>query len=65
MDIMNIEAKIVLQMVDKDNLINSAIFLSDGESTNEVWKAYLKAWVNPYIGYYKAVHKYQGPQIVS
>eukprot|EP00171_Calliarthron_tuberculosum_P006057 IDg6057t1 len=64
MDIMSLERAPVLPIVCKDTLFSTAVFLS-GESTNDVWIAYLRFWVNAYIGYSKTIHTDRGPQFDS
>ena len=65
MDLMTIEGQTVLHIVDRDTLFSAACFLSDGESTRDVWEAYLRYWVNPYAGYSDEIHGDQGPQFQS
>eukprot|EP00171_Calliarthron_tuberculosum_P002180 IDg2180t1 len=64
MDLMSLEGTSVLHIVCKDTLFNVAVFLS-GESANEIWIAYLRFWVNAYVGYSKAIHADRGPQFDS
>lgn len=65
LDIMYLDGKPLLHVVDKDTLFSAAAFLSSGESTEDVWRAYVRCWVTPYVGYSDSMHTDQGPQLVS
>lgn len=65
LDIMYLDGKPLLHVVDKDTLFSAATFLSNGESTEDVWRAYVRCWVTPYIGYSDFMHTDQGPQLAS
>lgn len=65
LDIMYLDGKPLLHVVDKDTLFSAAAFLSSGESTEDVWRAYVRCWVTPYIGYSDFMHTDQGPQLAS
>eukprot|EP00171_Calliarthron_tuberculosum_P018035 IDg18035t1 len=64
-DLMYLDSKSVLHIICKDTLFSAAIFLSDGESAQNIWDAYMRYWVNPYVGFSKAIHTDQGPQFTS
>eukprot|EP00171_Calliarthron_tuberculosum_P003183 IDg3183t1 len=64
MDIMTLESTPVLHIVCKDTLFSMAVFLT-GESAKNVWIAYLRFWVNAYIGHPKTIHVDRGPQFDS
>lgn len=65
MDLMSFESSNGLHIIDKDTLFSAAIFLSSGESAENIWNDYMKAWVLTYIGYYKRTNTDQGPQFTS
>ena len=65
MDLTKIDSTQCLHIVDKDTLFNAAVFLSSGETTDDVWNAYMRSWVIPYIGYSQKIHTDQGPQFMS
>lgn len=48
-----------------DTLLSASVFLSSGESSDNIWNAYTKASVITYIGYSKRIHTDQGPQFTS
>lgn len=52
--------KPVLHIVDRDTLFSSATFLPDGSKSKHVWDAFLRMWVNIYVGYPDAIHDDQG-----
>ena len=56
MDLTKIDFTQCLHIVDKDTLFNAAVFLSSGETTDDVWNAYMRSWVIPYIGYSQKIH---------
>lgn len=64
-DIMYLDSKSVLHIVDKDNMFSAASFLSHDERTQHVWRADLKACKTPYLGYSKAIDTDQGRQFLS
>eukprot|EP00171_Calliarthron_tuberculosum_P021318 IDg21318t1 len=65
MDIMFLDSKVVLHIVCKDTLFSAAMFLMDRSTTKEAWRAYIRHWVNVYVGYSKVIHTNQGTQLVS
>lgn len=64
MDLMKINKKTVLHVVDKDTKFSAATF-TKGESSENIWEAFLCSWVAPYIGYPDIVILDQGPQFQS
>lgn len=64
MDIMSLDSKPVLHVVDRDTKLGAACFL-DGESAAHVWRAFLNIWVSVYVGYPDYVAIDQGPQFQS
>eukprot|EP00170_Pyropia_yezoensis_P002751 contig_11549_g2756 len=65
LDIMYLDGKPPLHMVDKDTLFTAAEFLFSGEPTEDVWRAYVRCWVTPYVGYSDSMNTDQGPQLAS
>ena len=65
MDLMSLGGQTVLHMVDKDTLFSAACFLRNGETTRDIWDAYIHYWVKPYVGYSDQIHEDQGPQFQS
>eukprot|EP00171_Calliarthron_tuberculosum_P000524 IDg524t1 len=65
MDLMFLESQPVLHIICKDTLFSTAVLLTDGSTTKDVWRAYIRHWVNVYVGYSKIVHTDQGTQFVS
>lgn len=64
MDLMKIEKRTVLHMVDRDTKFNAAVFL-DKETSRDVWEAFLSHWVATYVGFPTEVILDQGPQFQS
>ena len=64
MDIMFLEGKAVLHMVDKDTKFSAAAFLPK-QTVDELWSTYLSHCVLPYIGHALEIHADQGPQFRS
>ncbi|CDF36780.1 unnamed protein product [Chondrus crispus] len=64
MDIMFLEGKAVLHMVDKDTKFSAAAFLPK-QTVDELWSTYLSHWILPYIGHALEIHADQGPQFRS
>ena len=65
MDIIYLDVKSVLHIVDKDAQFSAAAFLSHGETTEDVWHVYMTHGVIPYVGYSTEIHVDQGPQFTS
>lgn len=61
---MKVDNKTVLHIVDRDTKFSAATFLI-GESTADVWSAFIMKWVTAYIGYPEVVILDQGPQFQS
>lgn len=64
MDLMKIEKRTVLHVVDRDTKFSAASFL-DGETSKIVWETFLSIWVSTYTGYPDEVILDQGPQFQS
>jgi len=64
LDLMFLDGKPVLHMVDEDTLFSAATFLQ-GETVEAVWWAYTRTWVYDYAGHPDAMHTDQGPQFVE
>jgi len=64
LDIMYLDGKPVLHVVDKDTLFSAAAFLS-GESVEAVWWTYARIWAHAYAGHPEQMHTDQGPQFVA
>lgn len=60
LDLMSLDGKSVLHIVCRDTLFSAAIYL-DGDNAKDVCTAYMRAWVNPYIGHPKEMHIDRGP----
>eukprot|EP00171_Calliarthron_tuberculosum_P021509 IDg21509t1 len=65
LDLMYLDSKTVLHIICRDTMFSSAVFLTNGESTQDIWNAYVRFWVNPYVGYSKVMHTDQRPQFTS
>jgi len=64
LDLMYLDGKPVLHVIDKDTLFSAATFLQ-GETVEKVWWAYTWSWVYAYAGHPEAMHTDQGPQFVA
>jgi len=64
LDLMYLDGKPVLHVVDKDTLFSTATLLQ-GETVEAVWWAYTRSWVYAYAGHPEAMHTDQGPQFVA
>lgn len=64
MDLMKIDNRTVLHIVDRDTKFAASTFLR-GESTAHVWEAFLMVWVASYVGYPDKVLLDQGSQFQS
>jgi len=64
LDLMYLDGKPVLHVVDKDTLFSAATLLQ-GETVEAVWWAYTRSWVYAYAGHPEAMHTDQGPQFVA
>lgn len=64
LDLMKINGKQILHVVDRDTRFSAASFLH-GESTKDVWQCYLEIWANKYIGFPDVISVDQGPQFRS
>lgn len=64
LDLMSLESKAALHVVDKDTKFNAAWFLPS-ESTSTVWKEFMRIWVSTYIGFPESIAADQGPQFTS
>jgi len=65
MDLLSLEGKNALHIIDRDTLLSAAVMLSHGETSDQIWKAYLPIWVLPYVGYSETIHTGQGAQFTS
>lgn len=61
MDIMFLDSKSVLHVVDRDTKFGAASFLL-GQSASQVWQTFLNIWVSVYVGFPESVAIDQGPQ---
>lgn len=64
LDIMYLESRSVLHIVDKDTSFNAAAF-TRGERLEQLWQLYLDTWVHPYAGHPQTMHVDQAPQFSS
>lgn len=64
LDLMKLDEKTVIHAVDRDTKFMAACFLT-GESTADLWEAFLTIWVGPYIGHPDTLALDQGPQFIS
>lgn len=64
MDIMKLNDKPVLHIVDKGTKFGAAHFLP-GESTDDVWNAYMAMWFTPYVGHPDVITCDQGSVFTS
>jgi len=64
-DLIWIEGKAALHVVDKDTFLGAAAFLDEGQTTDAVWETFLRIWVTPYIGYPAKMHVDQGSNLTS
>ena len=64
LDIMNIRGHHILHVVDRDTRFSAAAILH-GESTKDVWRAYMDTWVTKYVGFPDIISVDQGPQFQS
>lgn len=63
-ELMSIEPKTVLHVVDHDTKYYAASFLG-GESTKNVWNEFFRIWVNTYAGFPGTIATDQGSQLIS
>ena len=64
MDIMFLEGKLVLHVVDKDTKFSTAAFLRSG-TADETWDRLMRIWVSVYIGFPDTIASDQGTQFQS
>jgi len=64
-DLVFLEGRAVLHIVDKDTLFSAATFLRDGKLTAAVWDAYMSVLVTKYAGYSDHIHVDAGTQLQS
>ena len=64
MDIMFLEGKPVLHIVDRDTKFSAAAFLKS-ETTDETWETLMRIWVSVYIGFPETIATDQGTQFQS
>jgi len=64
LDLMYLEGKSVLHVVDHDTAFSAAAF-TDGERVDVLWQLYCCIWANPYVGHPSFMHADQGPQFKS
>lgn len=65
LDLMYLDGLPVLHVVDNYALFSAATFLTEGETSEAIWRAYLQCWVTPYVGHPDFMHTDQGPQLIS
>lgn len=65
LDLMFLEGKAVLHVVDTDTLLSGAVFMSEGQSSDAVWDLWLDIWVSRYVGCSEEVHVDYGSQLRS
>ncbi|OSX79162.1 hypothetical protein BU14_0085s0013 [Porphyra umbilicalis] len=63
-DIMYLDGKPVLHVIDKVTLFSAAAFLS-GEIVEAVWWTYARIWAHAYAGHPERMRTDQGPQFVA
>lgn len=56
LDIMYLDGKPLLHGKDKNTRFCAAEFLSSGGFTEDVWRASVRCWVIPYVGYSDSMH---------
>ena len=64
LDLMFLDSKTVLHIVDKDTKFSAAAFLGR-ETAEAVWEVYMRIWTNKYIGFSDVMSADQGPQFRS
>jgi len=64
-DLMFLNGRAVLHIVDKDTLFSAATFLRDVQSTAAVWDAYISFWVTKYDEYSNHIHVNAGTLLQS
>jgi len=62
-DLMFLNGRAVLHIVNKDTLFSAATYLRDGQSTAAVWDAYMSVWVNKYADYSKHIYVDAGTKL--
>lgn len=60
-DLMKLEGRKVLHVVDRDKKFSFCMFLSF-EKTIDVWEEFIQIWVSLYVGYQNVTTADQGPQ---
>lgn len=65
LDLMYLDGLPVLHVVDNYTLFSAATFLTEEETSEAIWRAYLQCWVTPYVGHPDLMHTDQGPQLIS
>lgn len=63
-DLMFLDSRSVMHIVDRDTLFSAAAF-THGEKLEELWQLYLETWVQPYVGHPQIMHVDQAPQFAS
>eukprot|EP00168_Porphyra_purpurea_P020863 TRINITY_DN895_c0_g1_i6.p1 TRINITY_DN895_c0_g1~~TRINITY_DN895_c0_g1_i6.p1 ORF type:complete len:1091 (+),score=259.84 TRINITY_DN895_c0_g1_i6:1132-4404(+) len=61
LDLMYLDGRSVLHVVDKDTLYSAATLCS-GEAIEDLWTLYLETWVHAYVGHPQIMHVDQAPQ---
>ena len=64
MDIMFLEGKSVLHVVDRDTKFSAAVFLRS-ETTEETWETFMRIRISVYIGFPDTIDTDQGTQFQS
>lgn len=64
MDLMYLDGRSVMHIVDKDTLFSAAVF-TRGERLDELWQLYVNTWANAYVGHPQILHVDQAPQFSS
>lgn len=64
LDLMTIDGKQVLHIVDKNTKFSAASFLSS-ETADETWNTFMRIWACMYIGFPDVMETDQGPQFTS
>lgn len=59
-DLMYLDGRSLMHIVDKDTLYSAATFCHGG-AIEDLWKQYLTTWVHPYVGHPQIMHTDQAP----
>lgn len=62
MDLILLDVNSVSHVVYKDTYLNEACFM-EGQSTADLWNAFMRIWLSPYVGYPAVSSDDPGPQL--